>query len=366
MSSSSFLPDPEIGGEQNNKRSHRVLWSVLFIVIAALSVVAVTSFNRNFHFSEFFKSVSSASAPWIVAAVCGTFGYILFEALSLMYICRSFGYGRRLKSGLLYSSTGFYFSSITPSATGGQPAQAYVMIKDGIPGVFAAIALLVNLLMYTLSIAVLGIFAFIARPSLFLKFSVVSRIMIIVGTVIQFTLAALVLLLIKNKRILHGIGKRLIRLLGKLHLVRDKDKLLNTFDEKMAEYDRYAEYLHGKRPMMFKVLGINILQRASVISVTMFTFIALGGRGAEIFNIFVIQIYVLLGSTFMPIPGSIGITDYLMIDGFSNLITKSSVEPGTLELLSRTLSFYICVFACGLFMLYYYFKGRKNINDRNI
>ena len=335
-------------------------------MIAALSIVAVTSFNRNFHFSDFFKSVRSASPPWIVAAVCGTFGYILFEALSLMYICRSFGYGRRLKSGLLYSSTGFYFSSITPSATGGQPAQAYVMIKDGIPGVFAAIALLVNLLMYTLSIAVLGIFAFIARPSLFLKFSVVSRIMIIVGTVIQFTLAALVLLLIKNKRILHGIGRRLIRILGKLHLVRDKDNLLNTFDGKMAEYDKYAEYLHGKRPMMLKVLGINILQRASVISVTMFTFIALGGRGAEIFNIFVMQIYVLLGSTFMPIPGSIGITDYLMIDGFSNLITKSNVEPGTLELLSRTLSFYICVFACGLFMLYYYFKGRKNINDRNI
>lgn len=359
-------PTNESENDVKQKRgSHRVLWSILFIVIAALSVVAVTSFNRNFHFSEFFKSAASASAPWIVAAVCGTFGYILFEALSLMYICRSFGYGRRLKSGLLYSSTGFYFSSITPSATGGQPAQAYVMIKDGIPGVFAAIALLVNLLMYTLSIAVLGIFAFIARPSLFMKFSVVSRIMIIVGTVIQFTLALLVLILLKNKKLLHGIGRRLIHFIAKLHIIRDEDKLQNTFSDKMAEYDKYAEYLHGKRSMMAKVLGINVLQRASVISVTMFTFIALGGRGAEIFNIFVMQIYVLLGSTFVPIPGSIGVTDYLMIDGFSNLIVKSPVTPGTLELLSRTLSFYICVFACGLFMLYIYFKGRKN-NDRNI
>ena len=359
-------PVSEGANEGKQKRgSHRVAWSILFFVIAALSVVAVTSFNRNFHFSDFFKSVSTASAPWIAAAVCGTFGYILFEALSLMYICRSFGYGRRLKSGLLYSSTGFYFSSITPSATGGQPAQAYVMIKDGIPGVFAAVALLVNLLMYTLSIAVLGIFAFIARPSLFMKFSVVSRIMIIVGTVIQFTLAALVLILLKNKRILYGIGRRLIHFAAKLRLVKNEDKLQNTFGDKMSEYDKYAEYLHGKRPMMAKVLGINILQRASVISVTMFTFIALGGRGAEIFNIFVMQIYVLLGSTFVPIPGSIGVTDYLMIDGFSNLIVKSPVKPGTLELLSRTLSFYICVFVCGLVMLYIYFKGRK-ANDRNL
>ena len=364
MNSNSELPD-DVSGEQPKKKNHRLLWSILFIVIAALSVVAVTSFNRNFHFSDFFRSATSASLPWIIAAACGTFGYILFEALSLMYICRSFGYGRRLKSGLLYSATGFYFSSITPSATGGQPAQAYVMIKDGIPGVFAAIALLVNLLMYTLSIAVLGIFAFIARPSLFLKFSVVSRIMIIVGTVIQFTLAALVLLLIKNKKLLNGIGRLLSHIIAKLHIIRDEDKLQGTFNDKMAEYDRYAEYLHDKRPMMFKVLGINILQRASVISVTMFTFIALGGRGAEIFNIFVMQIYVLLGSTFVPIPGSIGVTDYLMIDGFSNLITHSKVEPGNLELLSRTLSFYICVFVCGLFMLYIYFKGRK-ANDRNI
>ena len=359
-------PTPENSSNVTQKRgSHRLLWSILFIVIAALSIVAVTSFNRSFHFGDFFKSVSTASAPWIFAAICGTFGYILFEALSLMYICRSFGYGRRLKSGLLYSSTGFYFSSITPSATGGQPAQAYVMIKDGIPGVFAAIALLVNLLMYTLSIAVLGVFAFIARPSLFMKFSVVSRVMIIVGTVIQFTLAALVLMLLKNKKLLQGIGRRLIHLIAKLRIIRDEDKLQGAFADKMYEYDKYAEYLHGKRPMMAKVLGINILQRASVISVTMFTFIALGGRGAEIFNIFVMQIYVLLGSTFVPIPGSRGVTDYLMIDGFTNLINKSPVKPGNLELLSRTLSFYICVFVCGLFMLYIYFKGRKT-NDRSI
>lgn len=335
----------------------------MFIVIVALSIVAVTSFNKDFSFRSFFKTLSEASPGWIAASVVSMLCYILCEALALMYICRSFGYGRKLNRGLQYASTGIYFSAITPSATGGQPATAYVMIKDGIPGIFATVALLVNLLLYTLSIAILGALAFLLRPSLFMKFSVVSRILILIGTTVQFALALFVLLLLRNKTILHTMGKCIIRVLKKLHLVRNDRKWLDIFEEKMAEYDKYSEYLRGKKKMMFKALAINLIERISIIAVTMFTYLAIGGKGSNPFDIFIMQIYVILGSTFMPIPGSVGITDYLMLDGYGSIIAPS--VAGTLELLSRTLSFYSCVFVCGLFIICEYFKGRK-CNDRNI
>ena len=57
-----------------------------------------------------------------------------------------------LVRGVLYSAADIYFSAITPSATGGQPASALLMVGDGIPTAVTTVVLLLNLAMYNLSI----------------------------------------------------------------------------------------------------------------------------------------------------------------------------------------------------------------------
>ena len=58
------------------------------------------------------------------------------------------------------------------------------------------------------------------------------------------------------------------------------------------------------------------------------------------------QIMVVLGSNCVPIPGAMGVADYLMLDAFSQIIDDASAVVN-LELLSRTVSFYFCVLLCG-------------------
>ena len=62
------------------------------------------------------------------AAVCGGL-FIVLEARAILHILRGTGYGRGGLSGVLYSAADIYFSAITPSATGGQPACAYFMLR---------------------------------------------------------------------------------------------------------------------------------------------------------------------------------------------------------------------------------------------
>ncbi len=50
------------------------------------------------------------------------------------------------------------------------------MIKDGIPATTVMAALLVNLIMYTLAVISIGVFAILAFPKIFLNFSVVCKI----------------------------------------------------------------------------------------------------------------------------------------------------------------------------------------------
>ena len=173
--------------QNENKRSGGLsgrkgaLWTLAFVVIAAASIWAITTQVRGFSPASFMESLRGASVFWLLLGAVCMLAHIFLEGRALLVICRGFGYARRGGDGFAYASADIYFSAITPSATGGQPASAFFMMRDGIPGSVSTVALLVNLTMYTLSIVVIGLFCFIARPGIFLNFSPFARVMIALG-----------------------------------------------------------------------------------------------------------------------------------------------------------------------------------------
>lgn len=347
------------GGSFNFK--NRILWTVVFLAIAAVSIWAVVSQIKNFSFANFVEFIKSADIFWLCTAVVSMIGFIIFEGVALLYICRSFGYKQKFRNGFVYSAADIYFSAITPSATGGQPASAYFMIKDGIPGTFVTFALVVNLVMYTASIVGLGVLSIILNPAILANFGLFSKFLIALGYVIQIVLLSFFILLLTKKGLLHRICSGGLKLLGKLHLVRKPDQKLEKLEEKMEEYSKHTSMLKGKGKLLAAVFLLNLLQRVCSAAVTPLTFLASGGDIAEAFKVFITQIYVMVGANCIPIPGAMGVTDYLMLDGFENL---NVANPGFLELLSRSLSFYMCITICGFTVLLSYIilsKRRKKL-----
>ena len=334
----------------NGKKSF--LWNLVFLAVAALSVWAVTSQAKGFspaRFSEYLEN----NNPWYLAAalVC-MLAYIFIGALAVLCLLKGFGYRRSLPEGLSYVSADLYFSAITPSATGGQPAEGYFMVKDGVPAMVSTVTLLTNLLLYTLSIVVIGAAGLIIRPTSFLRFGTLSRILIIVGIGIQLSLALLYGLLLWKKQLLRRICNGLLWLLGKLHLLRNLERKQERLSRVMDNYGKVTEMIKGKRRLLLKGLLLNIAHRACQILVTVFCFLAGGGSWRLVPDLFSMQSNVVLGAYCIPIPGSMGVTDYMMIDGFSSIMDEA--QSANLELLSRTLSFYVCVLLCGLIVLIKY------------
>ena len=64
-----------------------------------------------------------------------------------------------------------------------------------------------------------------------------------------------------------------------------------------------------------------------------------------------------IGYNFIPIPGGMGISDYLMLDGFIKMMGENMAY--NVELISRGMTFYICVFISGTITLIGYMVGRK-------
>ena len=134
-----------------------------------------------------------------------------------------------------------------------------------------------------------------------------------------------------------------------VHIVRNLSEREAKLQTTMEQYERATEMLKGHRALMVKTLLLNMAHRVAQIMVTVFCFLAGGGSLKLAPKLFAMQSDVVIGSCCIPIPGSMGVTDYLMIDGFSSMMTEQ--QSANLELLARATSFYICILLCGIIVL---------------
>lgn len=345
-------------------RKKRIFWIVLFVCIAILSIIAITGFNKNFSLTMFLSYLHDASFGWLFIAILCVFGFILFEGLSIYTVCKSFGYKGK-KCGFVYSAADIYFSAITPSASGGQPASAYFMLKDGIPLSIITVSLLYTLLMYSVSIIILVLIGILIHPFLFFQLDFLSKIFIFIGFIVQFFLIVCFYCLLYKEKLLTRICHFGLKILSKFHLIKKIDTKIEKLNEVMDKYQESASLIKGKKSVLIKVFLYNLLQRVSQIGVILFVFLASGGNLKDISLIFTIQSLVIMGAYSAPIPGAIGVTDYLMIHGFERIMFIDHAV--NLELLSRGLSFYLCILICGIVILIKYFmKKRSSKNDRSL
>lgn len=347
--------------ETNNSmdgNKKRLLWVILFVVIAALSIWAIIGFNKSFSFNQFITFVRSANPFWIILAFFSMVIFILSEGMALKYLCKSFGYKSKLRNGFAYSSADIYFSAITPSATGGQPATAYFMVKDGISLPVATVSMFCILMMYSLSILLINIICFIIKPSILLQFDFLAKVFIMIGLGAQVFLIAFFYFLLFNENLLYKICYIFVSILEKLHLIKDKNSKIKKLNDIINRYKASAKMLKGKNIVMLKVLGFILLQRLAQIAVVVCVFIATNGSANHVFDIFAIQGFVVSGSYCIPIPGAIGVSDYLMLNGFKTLMSEASAV--NLELMGRGISFYCCIILCGVTILIKYLLQKRS------
>lgn len=323
----------------------KLIWTIISIIIAALTIWAITATNKNFSVEDFKAFVASSNNCWIVGALLCMFGFIWFEGRAILCILKSLGYRKRCHKGTLYAGADVYFSAITPSASGGQPASAFFMMRDGIPGPVVTVTLLTNLIMYTLALLSLGLFCIIFQFDVFLEFTTLSKLFIIIGIGVLTFLTIIFYLLLKKAKLLYGICDRFLVFLERIHLLKHAQRKRDKLNSTMEHYQECADAIYGKKWMLVKTYFWNLMQRISQFGVSFMVFMAQKQGLGKSLKILVTQCFVSLGSNCVPIPGSMGVADYLMIDGFRNIIGDAATN---MELLCRSISFYGCIIVSGI------------------
>ncbi|MBQ7149244.1 MAG: flippase-like domain-containing protein [Pseudobutyrivibrio sp.] len=341
----------------NKAQMKKVFWMLFSTALSILTVGTLLKQSETMSVETLIEKIGNADLRWIIIAMICSVGYVIFEAVALCSILKGLGHRKRINNGIIYSTADVYFSAITPSATGGQPASAFFMVRDGIPAGVASAALILNLMMYNASIVFLGVIAIIIAPTSFMGFKLSSKILIVLGFVGLSLLSLFFLSVLKASDKIFSTIRRFLNFLYAKKIVHKLEHKLEKLDKIEADYNNCSALISGKNKIMRKAFLWNVIQRASQIIVPTLVFISMGGSGRLSKLLFAKQCLITIGYNYVPIPGALGIADYLMIDGFSNLMTEGLAYE--LDMISRGLTFYICVALSGLITLFGYLKGRK-------
>lgn len=135
------------------------------------------------------------------------------------------------------------------------------MIKDGMPATTVMAALLVNLIMYTLAVISIGVFAILAFPKIFLNFSVVCKIFIVSGIIVLSVLAIIFYLLLRKQEILKKLAVWLEAFLRKIHCVHAADRVQNKMEAALKDYANCVELIFHKKRVLWKAFLFEFTSR---------------------------------------------------------------------------------------------------------
>lgn len=352
-----------------SKQFKKQLVNILVLVILiALTLLALFLSNRELNFASIFEFLAQCNPWWIVAALAASALFIVFEGLSLHFLLRGLGEKPKLFSSMIYSSADVYYSAITPSATGGQPASAFYMVKDGVRAGKASFALVYNLVGYTTAILVLGFAALILRPSFYGSLDdVFTRVLIIAGFVLQGLLLGFFVACMFCGGAVKKVGNWLIGLLNKLRIVKKPEKWRTKLADEVEKYRECRGMLRSKPMMSFANFVLNLAQRTSHVLVSCFVCLAAAPH-ANFIDLFALECLVLVGYNSIPLPGGVGAFEYLYLNIYCIIFGNAFILAAMM--VTRVISYYLRMLAAGAFTLGYHIHlvrkhGKETVNGEN-
>lgn len=347
-----------------SKSAKKQICNIAFLLLLIAVTLTVLLFSyKELNFGNIIAFVKN-SRWWllILSAVCMVMG-IIFEGLSLFTISRSLGHKTRLLPSVAYSSAYTYYSAITPSATGGQPASAYYMVKDGMSAGTASFTLVMNTVAYIASLVVLTAVAFAIKPQLFLEFDFWPKFFVILGVVIQSALFVLLFLCMTFNKALKKFCNGIITLLTKIRIVKNPEKWRNKAEMEVGKYaDCFKQF--KKKPFVFFIaLVFNVCQRVVRVLITCCICIAADPE-APFWDIFVLQSFITVGYTSLPMPGGVGVFEYLYVRIFGLIFADTAFILSSMMVM-RTVSYYLSIVVSGIITLSFHTRllHRKSRGD---
>lgn len=317
------------------KKNKLLLSGLLFLLIIFVTFYSIFSSNS---LEEIITNIKLIKYEYSFICLLLIALYFLCQGIYMKYTLKSLNQDITLSKGYFYSVVEFFFSGITPSSTGGQPAQLYYMNKDGIPVEKSLITLILNTIFFKLFLVVFGIIILIFRPEFVFDTSNVMIIFFFLGFVNDIIVITGCLLLMYNQALIKKILSIIYKIVG--FFKKEKVTSLNKrVEEKLKTYKTQVEYINTHKKEVFLGLIITFIQRTLMFSISFVIYKSFGFSEYTYFDLLLIFLTAQICIEGLPLPGGTGGSEHFITNLYKTIFGVSLSSASMI--LTRCFSFYI-------------------------
>lgn len=218
-----------------------------------------------------------------------------------------------------YSFVGFFFSGLTPSATGGQPVQAYYMKKDGIVLSASSVVLMTVAVIYKFVLVLIGIGIYLLWRKPLENYLQGYYWLYFLGLFLNISLVILLLMIMFCPRIIKIILSKAERILIWMKILKFSENRNDNIERFLMSYHETVQFLKShKRIIGMTVIG-TFFQRSCMFILTYIVYEGLGLKGVTAGVIVLLQAAISVAVDMLPLPGAQGITETMYKTVFRNI-----------------------------------------------
>lgn len=325
---------------------------IFFLVLMAITFYIIL---KDQDVTQIFTIFASAKKQFILIAIACMCFYLTCEAINIRRTLKALNETTTLRQCLKYAFIGFFFSSITPAASGGQPMQVYYMHKEDVSVANSTLALLINLTCMQIVTISLALF------SVFFQFQHLNHALIwlfVIGITLNVSALTLLLVSIFSKRMTNGIIHLTVKLL-KIFRVKDVAKKQERFEKELTKYQGSTAYIKSNLSLILRILLTTYLQYLVFYSISYWVYCAFGLQGHNAFEIITLQSVLYATVSGIPSPGAVGVSEGGFLGIFGNIYPEAMLKGAML--LNRGINFYLFVVISSIVVIVNAVREKKNV-----
>lgn len=317
---------------EKTKKIIRNLIIFILLIILTFSIIL-----KDQDITQIFNVLAGVKKQYILIAIISMCLYIILDAINIGRALKALNEKSKFINNIKYSLIGFFFSAITPAASGGQPMQIYYMYKDNISVANSTLTFLINLSCVQIVTISTALF------SLGFNYKYMNKALIwffVIGVGLNLTALILLLISILSKRMTKGIIKIAIKIL-KFFKFKNIEEKQTKLENELSKYQSSATYIKNNKRVVIKTLLTTYVQYIIFYSITYWVYRSFGLKEYNIFEIITMQSVLYATVSGIPSPGAVGVSEGAFIAIYNTVFLENIIKGAML--LTRGVNFYLFV-----------------------
>lgn len=328
------------------------------LFVALILITFIVIFHNN-NVEDILNAMSSLNIKYIIIGMICSCAFVVCEGINISRSLKLMEYKVSIFTCIKYAIVGLFFSSVTPSASGGQPMQIYFMHKDDIQISHSSLALLIDLASFQFVTAGLAIVGYITQHELLVNTLGNIKYFVALGVIINTLVLIFILTAIFSKRFITKLINFVYFILEKLKYKKlDKFKEIST--AQLNEYKESAVYFKENKFTILKIVLTTIVQIVALHSVTFWIYKSFGLSEYSFITVVMLQSILYISVSALPLPGAVGVSESVFMIIYKTLFSVKILSSAMI--VSRGISFYLLVFLSGIILAVNYLL---NIRGKN-